>query len=298
MLIMGYQAVNPVLGQGYWMLDVWFFIFDSGLSSIQNPVSRSNKLNPKKFLGKQKIADPKNITLESIDMKKRGHCLACGENELPKGRRRYCSDKCRRRLQFALYIATGLVQTLRARYAAFSYTEETLILDVLPVASHVISRFIWRRRENKKVADDLLDMVQHAGRAWYEKEEQTRSRWWASQDLLDRTSRRDIPLSAIVPVSKKTPQFNHKEKNALKILELTKDQILSKDCMRCIKSAYRTKAKRHHPDKGDTSNKFIQINEAHAELLNWVESPKFRSRTALPNSWCYDGSKKRWVPPA
>ena len=235
--------------------------------------------------------------LKCID-RKRGLCLACGENELPRGRRRYCSDKCKKRLEFALYIATGLVQTLRARYAAFSYTEDTLILDILPVGSSQISRFMWRRSKQKKVADDLLDMIEQAGREWYEMEEETSSRWWASQYLLDRTSRRDIPVSTVKPISKKTPQLNHKEKNALKVLELTKEQILAADAVQCVKSAYRRKAKLHHPDRGDTSNKFIEINEAHAELLNWAESPRFRSRTALVNSWCYDASRKRWVPPA
>ncbi|MDY6952841.1 MAG: hypothetical protein SWE60_15120, partial [Thermodesulfobacteriota bacterium] len=54
-------------------------------------------------------------------------CLACGDTPVPKGKRRYCSEKCKKRLDFALYIATGLVQALRARYAAFSYTKETLL---------------------------------------------------------------------------------------------------------------------------------------------------------------------------
>ena len=228
----------------------------------------------------------------------RGLCLACGDNPIPKGRRRYCSEKCKKRLDFALYITTGLVQALRARYAAFSYTEDTLLLDVLPVGSNVLSRFVWKRNNHKKVADDLLAMIEQAGRRWYQMEEETGSRWWASQHLLDRASRTDIAPSTVVPVSKKTPCLNHKERNALKRLDLTKEQILCKDGMRYLKSAYRKKAKRYHPDKGDTSKKFIQINEAHAELLNWAQCPRFYSRTALPNSWCYDASKKRWVPPA
>jgi hypothetical protein len=229
--------------------------------------------------------------------KRRRFCLACGEKQLPKMRRRYCTDRCKKRLDFALYVTTGLVQTLRARYAAFSYTQETLVLDVLPIGSRVISRFMWGRSKHKKVADDLLDLVEQAGCEWYKKEEETGSRWWASQHLLDKASRRDLPMSSIVPTSKRAPQLNHKEKNALKLLELSKEQIVSKDGMRCIKSAYRTQAKLCHPDKGDTSNKFVEINEAHAELLNWAENPRFRSRTALPHSWCYDASKKRWVPP-
>jgi len=225
-------------------------------------------------------------------------CLACGEEELPKIRRRYCSDKCKKRLDFALYIATGLIQALRARYAAFSYTRDTLILDILPIGSNVISRFMWRRGKDRKVADDLLDLVEKAGCEWYKKEEETGSRWWASQHLLDDASRKDIPVSAVVPISKKAPHLNHKEKNALKLLQLSREQIASEDGLRWIKSAYRRQAKLFHPDKGDRSNRFVEINAAHAELLNWAQSPKFRSRTALPNSWCYDASRKRWVPPA
>jgi hypothetical protein len=229
--------------------------------------------------------------------KKEKFCIACGEEQLPKTRRRYCTDKCKKRLDFALYVATGLIQTLRARYAAFSYTQEALVLDVLPAGSNVISRFIWGRSKQKKVADDLLDLVEQAGCEWYKKEEETGSRWWASQHLLDKNSRRDLPVSSIVPISKRMPQLNHKERNALKLLELSKEQIVSEDGMRFIKSAYRQQAKLCHPDKGDTSNKFVEINAAHAELLNWAGNPKFRSRTALPHSWCYDGSRKRWVPP-
>jgi hypothetical protein len=229
---------------------------------------------------------------------KRKLCLSCGENELPKKRRRYCSDKCKTRLDSALYITTGLVQALRARYAAFSYTQDTLVLDVLPVGSSVISRFMWSRSKDKKVADDLLDLVEQAGREWYKKEEETGSRWWASQRLLDKASRRDIPTSTIVPAAKKAPQFNHQEKTALRLLQLSREEIVSEDGMRSIKSAYRRQAKRFHPDKGDTSNRFVEINAAHAELLSWAENPRFRSRAALPHSWCFDASKKRWVPPA
>jgi hypothetical protein len=241
---------------------------------------------------------PNHLQLANSKTGCRTRCLACGQEELPRGRRRYCSEKCKKRLDFALYIATGLVQTLRARYAAFSYTEEMLVLDILPFGAKVISRFAWQRSNGKKVAEDLLRMVEQAGREWYEKEGKTGSRWWASQHLLDGRMRSDIPVNTVVPVSRKTPQFNYGEKNALRVLELTREQILSEDCVRSIKSAYRRKAKIYHPDKGDRSNKFVKINQAHAELLSWAESPRFCSRAALPHSWCYDAARKRWAPPA
>jgi len=224
-------------------------------------------------------------------------CLACGQTPIPKRKRRYCTDKCKKRLDFALFICTGLVEALRAQYAAFSYTEDALVLDILPTASKAISRFVWKRTKAHKVADDLLDLVQEAGRDWYQLENETGSSWWASQHLLDKTSREDIPVTTVMPVAKRTPQLNHKEKNALKLLKLTKNQILSKRGLQFLRSAYRRNAKRYHPDRGGKTNRFVQINEAHAELLNWAQNPKFSSRTALPNSWCYDGVKKRWAPP-
>lgn len=225
-------------------------------------------------------------------------CLACGSTPLPKTRRRYCSDKCKQRLDFALYICTGLLQALRCRYAAFSYTPAILILDVLPAGSEVISRFVWQRSTAKKVADELLQLVNHAGRKWYQKERETGSSWWASQHLLDETLQEDIPLNRVVPVSKRTPQLNKAQARALKLLKLTKEQILSENGTDSLKSAYRKKAMKHHPDKGGMRGHFVRINEAHAQLLNWAKNPKFSSHAALYNSWCYDAAKGRWTPPA
>ncbi|MBW2108563.1 MAG: DnaJ domain-containing protein [Deltaproteobacteria bacterium] len=228
---------------------------------------------------------------------KKGLCIACGQRPIPKKKRRYCSDRCKKRLDFALFICSGLVQALRARYAAFSYTHDRLILDVLPRGSKTISRFVWKRNKGRRVADDLLELVQQAGRDWYSLAQETRSGWWASQRLLDRACRHDIPPSAVTPVPKRTPKLNLNEKNALKLLKLTKAQILSEKGMQHLKSAYRRKAKRYHPDRGDKTDTFVRINEAHARLLNWARNPKFCLRAALPNSWCYDGHKKRWAPP-
>lgn len=232
------------------------------------------------------------------DQTDRRLCLACGSTPLPKARRRYCTDKCKRRLDFALYICTGLLQALRCRYAAFSYTASILILDVLPVGSEQISRFVWQRNGRRKVADELLQMVNHAGREWYRRERETGSSWWASQHLLNEALREDIPLHEVVPVSKKTPQLNQAQTRALRLLKLTREQILSRNGIDSLKSAYRKKAKEHHPDKGGMRSQFVRINEAHAQLLHWAKNPKFSSKAALHDSWCYDAAKSRWVPPA
>jgi hypothetical protein len=156
-----------------------------------SPGAFMNKMSAHSMSGQTKAL--KRVSKRSV------LCLACGDNHIPKGRRRYCSERCKKRLDFALFIATGLVQALRARYAAFSYTKDTLLLDILPTGSAVLSRFIWKRDKDKKVADDLLAMIEQAGRRWYKMEEETGSRWWASQHLLDMTSRADIPASSILP---------------------------------------------------------------------------------------------------
>jgi hypothetical protein len=249
------------------------------------------KKNPVNAIGQKTLPAVHRRTGERL-------CLACGSTPLPKARRRYCSDKCKQRLDFALYICTGLLQALRCRYAAFSYTSSVLILDVLPAGSEVISRFVWQRTSRSKVADELLQMVNHAGRKWYRRERETGSSWWASQHLLDEGLRKDIPLNRVVPVSKRTPQLNEAQNRALKLLKLTKEQILSENGTESLKSAYRRKAKKHHPDKGGARSRFVRINEAHAQLLNWAKNPKFSSRAALRNSWCYDAAKGRWAPPA
>jgi hypothetical protein len=225
-------------------------------------------------------------------------CLSCGKTPIPRGKRRYCSDKCKKRLDFALSISTGLIHALRAQYAAFSYTRNTLVLDILPSGVKAISRFVWKRHREKTIADDLLDLVTTAGREWYAKEEETGSSWWASQLLLDKASRNDIPVSTVVPAEKQTPHMNYKARHALKLLKMTTNQILSENNVEHVKAAFRRTAMEHHPDRGGASEIFIQINEAHAELLNWAQNPKFLSRCALPNSWCYDACKKRWAPPA
>lgn len=44
----------------------------------------------------------------------------------------------------------------------------------------------------------------------------------------------------------------------------TKDKVI-------IKAAYKTKAKLHHPDKGGSAAKFVEINEAYYKIINSVE---------------------------
>jgi hypothetical protein len=69
------------------------------------------------------------------------------------------------------------------------------------------------------------------------------------------------------------------------------------DYVRGIKKAYRAMAKVYHPDKGGDGERFKEINRAHELMLQWTEDPKFRSNSALPGCWSYNGDSNRWSPP-
>jgi len=216
---------------------------------------------------------------------------------VPRGRRRYHDDKCKKRLEFTLSLATSLIRALNVRFAAFSYTEKKLILDVLPKGSDVISRFIYPRTPDEEVHRDFLRLVCEAGKEWHQKNNATGSRWRATMDLLKENACYDIPPHTIIPTTQKKPVLNSRAKTALKLLKLTKEQLMSSNNRDEIKSAYRKKALKYHPDKGGNDCLFIKINEAHAELLQWIENPKYQRRRTLKTSWCYDASRRRWSPP-
>ena len=94
-------------------------------------------------------------------------CLACGTAENMK-RRRYCSIECRQKLRHNLNIRTGLLQALQIRYATFYFTEQLVILDMLPYGSTDLLSFIFPRANGKKPVDDFCKMFNLLGNAWWE----------------------------------------------------------------------------------------------------------------------------------
>ena len=74
-------------------------------------------------------------------------CLSCGTDRI-EPRRRYCSNGCRRQMTWVLSLSKGLLKAINARYAAFYFTDNQVVLDVLSVWSKQGSRFSFRRRPN------------------------------------------------------------------------------------------------------------------------------------------------------
>ncbi len=223
-------------------------------------------------------------------------CLACGTDEIKPGRR-YCSKECRQQINWVLSLSKGLLRTFNSRYAAFSFTQEHVILDVLPVWSKEISRFIGKRVSGNKPAEDLKNLILESGKQWYHLVHNNNSKSYASLFLLTKNHSREIGPEKIKPNRKTWPRLSKQEKEYLKILNLQKDDLVSAEHLTRIKKAYKRMAKRYHPDLGGDEEKFKKLNEAHKQMLLWTANPQYASRKALQGCWSYDGATNRWTPP-
>jgi len=190
-----------------------------------------------------------------------------------------------------------LLKAFNTRYAAFSFTDGHVILDVLPAWSKGISRFIYKRKAGNKPAEDLKNLVLQYGKEWYDLIDNNKSKSYASLFLLDKSHDRDIDPSSIKPNRKSQPKLSAQENACLKILCLKREELCADGHAVKINSAYRKMAKIHHPDMGGDEEKFKQLNEAHKQMLLWAENPLYISRKALQNFWSYDAYTNRWSPP-
>jgi len=223
-------------------------------------------------------------------------CLSCGTEEMKKGRR-YCSKECRQKVNWVLALSKGLLITLNARYAAFSFTREMVMLDVYPSWSKDISRFTYGRKDGQKPAEDLKCLVVEWGREWHRLVNNKNSRSRASLTLINRTNQKDIHPEDVKPCRRVRPRLSRTEATSLKVLQLSRDDLSSESSNERIKSAYKKMAKIHHPDVGGDEESFKLLQNAHEQMLHWAENPQYTFRKALEGCWFYDGYTGRWSPP-
>ena len=223
-------------------------------------------------------------------------CLACGAAGIG-ARRRYCSDECRKQMLWVLSLSKGLLRVFNARYAAFSFDKAYIVLDVLPVWSSEISRFLSKRRAGKKPAEDLKSLVLRSAEEWYHMINNRTSRSYASLLLLQKNHGKGITPDSIRPDQTIRPRLSRLERESIKFLELKVEALLSDGHVKKIRSSYKKLAKIYHPDVGGDAEKFKKLNEAHQQILLWAEKPQFTSRKALSDCWSYDGATNRWSPP-
>lgn len=223
-------------------------------------------------------------------------CLSCGTDKIKPGRR-YCSKECRQQISWVLSLSKGLLMTFSARYAAFSFTREHVILDILPFWSKEISRFICHRTPKNKPAADLKNLILKSGKEWHHLVNNKTSKSFASLYLLEKNHKKNIDPESVKPLMKAHLRLSKIEKNCLKILQLDRKDLASDGHISKIKSAYKKMAKLYHPDIGGDEERFKQLNEAHKQMILWAENPQYASRKALPDCWSYDGYTNRWSPP-
>jgi hypothetical protein len=171
------------------------------------------------------------------------------------------------------------------------------MLDILPVWSKNISRFIHKRTKGKKPAEDLKELVLESAEEWYQIIDDNHSKSYASLFLLNKNHNKWVHPESIKPNNELRPRFSKSEKKSMKFLQLSLEELINDGPVSKIKSAYKKLAKIHHPDMGGDAETFKKLNEAHQLMLLWAENPQFTSRKALCNCWSYDASTNRWTPP-
>ncbi len=223
-------------------------------------------------------------------------CLSCGENQIKPGRR-YCSKECRQQMEWVLLLSKGLLKTFNARHAAFSFTRDYVVLDVLPAWSKEISRFAYTRTPGNKPAEDLKNLILQSGREWHHLVNNNNSKSYASLFLIKKNHNKWVDPDSIKPNRQDRPRLSERERSCLKILDLEMQDLSFDGHIVKIKSAYKRMAKLHHPDMGGDEQKFRQLDEAYKQMLLWAENPLYTCRKALRGCWAYDGFSNRWSPP-
>jgi hypothetical protein len=189
---------------------------------------------------------------------------------------------------------TGLLKTLRTRYATFYFTHRVIVLDVLSYGAGDVHSFLYPRTPQKNPADDFRCMAIILGNAWWEEKKRTNKNYLADRRLLESATKEQGHSKTVNPTVVKSPSVNG---TSLIHLKLTRGDLDSPEFMKSIKNAYRLQAKRHHPDLGGDTRTFRKIHQAYEELLNWSANPVFSTRSGFIDKWFYRGDQNRWVQP-
>jgi len=210
------------------------------------------------------------------------------------GNRRYCSVKCRQSLRQKLNMKSGLLQALNTRFATFYFSEEKIVLDIVPYGVKRIFRYSVRRTDGRSPAHDFNEMTNHLGEAWWKISRKTNKNYLASQHVLKMAVQLSLDECGMRARMNRIPTV---KKESLQWLGLDKADLSLPELKSVVKSAYRLQVKIHHPDAGGRSADFRKLHAAYQDVLRWAENPVFIRRRGFPDKWFYSGETKRWVQP-
>jgi hypothetical protein len=133
-------------------------------------------------------------------------------------------------------------------------------MDVLPYGSKEIFSFIYPRKVKNNPVDDFRRMADMLGNAWWAERRRTNKKYLASRRVFEQAHRNNFMKNPVKPLEMKIPSIKSK---SLIHLKLGKSELESPELQRLIKKAYRTQAKKHHPDRGGNSAAFRKIQQAY-----------------------------------
>ncbi len=222
-------------------------------------------------------------------------CLACGR-PLENRRQRYCRTSCKQELVFKLHWFNNLFRVLNTRYATFAFSQEMLLLNILPRGNgQAVHSYFYARRSGKKPAQDINQMVFDLGAVWWEQKNKACSSSKAGNEVFKQGCTEVFSAQYVQPSSQYFASRVSRQLSALKLKpsEL-KDVLLAEEK---IKDAFRRAALEHHPDHGGSNKKFRQIYQAYQDLLAWLQKPVFQYRQGVPEQWCFIAASNKWLTP-
>lgn len=220
-------------------------------------------------------------------------CLSCG-TVLKDHQKHYCSVQCPQKLKLKLTHRIGLLNVLNTKFAAFSFSSETVNLDILPHGSDEILSFIYPRSRLNIPADDFSKMANLLGSAWWAEKKRTNRKHDAFQHMFHLATSQKDTSGGLCPIKISIPAVKGKYLACLRIDQKSLTSAAARDI---IKKAYRMQAKKHHPDLGGCSKRFQRIHDAYEKLLRWAGNPSYLYHQGFADKWFYNGIKRRWIQP-
>lgn len=227
-------------------------------------------------------------------MKRFRVCDCCGI-PLAKGRKKYCSSRCKEDFIFRLKWFNNLLRAVNARYATFFFTGHILGLNILPYDSDNVYSFFYNRTPGMRPIYDMERMVFLLGEIWWNTLKDHGNRDAASRGVLRQGKIKVFNKSFLIPREKISLVGVSKELSYLKIKR--HDLITNKDPYVVVKHAFRKCVLKYHPDMGGDERTFIRIYNSYQNVIEWLRHPKYGTRRGVPGQWCFEAGKTNWYAP-